>query len=305
MKKTFFLLFGLAFFALKPFAQTTVTDYDGNVYNTVTIGTQVWMAENLKVTHYRNGVDIPNVTSPTQWDSLITGAYCNYNNDTSISSTYGKLYNWYTVIDNQNIAPTGWHVPSNADWSILIEFLGGDSVAGDKLKEIGTIHWQSPNAGATNETGFTALPSGARNIFGTFQSLGSGGYWWSSTALSPGNAYYQRIDYVYSDIYEMTNRAEHGFSVRCLRDSTTSINEIKNNENIQIYPNPAKTVVYLNYTETEIAKIQVYDMIGKCVIESSLTSGTNIIDVSKLSKGVYVIKIIGHNWTVQRKLTKD
>jgi uncharacterized protein (TIGR02145 family) len=138
----------------------TVTDIDGNIYHTVTIGTQVWMVENLKTTKYRNGDPIPNVTG-NAWAALTTGAYCWYNNDAATyKATYGALYNWYAVADSRNIAPTGWHVPTDAEWTTLTTFLGGESVAGGKLKETGTNHWTSPNTGATNETGFTALPGG-------------------------------------------------------------------------------------------------------------------------------------------------
>lgn len=138
----------------------TVTDYDGNVYQTVLIGDQCWMMENLKVTHYRNGDPIPHVTDGVTWGNLTSGAYCNYNNDEGNVATYGRLYNWYAVDDSRNIAPAGWHVPSDAEWQTLVDYLGGDAVAGGKMKEAGTTHWASPNTGATNESGFTALPGG-------------------------------------------------------------------------------------------------------------------------------------------------
>jgi uncharacterized protein (TIGR02145 family) len=138
----------------------TVKDFEGNVYKTITIGTQTWMADNLRTTKYRNGDAIPEVTDSSAWINLITGAYCNYNNtrnnDTIVS--YGRFYNLYAVTDNRNICPTGWHVSTDAEWTTLTDYLGGASVAGDKLKEKGTTHWESPNAGATNEIGFTALP---------------------------------------------------------------------------------------------------------------------------------------------------
>jgi uncharacterized protein (TIGR02145 family) len=154
-------------------------DNDGNNYRTVKIGTQVWMAENLKTTKYRNGDPIPNVTDGPAWWNLPTGAYCNSDNDVNLWTTYGRLYNWYAVNDSRNIAPAGWHVPTDYEWSKLIAYLG--SLPGDKLREEGTEHWLSPNTDATNETGFTALPGGYRDNTGTFISIGSNGYWWSST----------------------------------------------------------------------------------------------------------------------------
>ena len=198
--------------------QNTVTDYDGNVYHTLTIGTQVWMAENLRVTHYRNGSIIPEVTDNTSWSALTTGAYCGYDNSTFYSDIYGMLYNWYAVQDSRNIAPIGWHIPSDAEWTILFDYLGGEFVAGGKLKETGTTHWVSPNTGATNEKGFTALPGGIRGPDGVFSLLGNNGCWWSSTEDISGSAYgpiiYSGINSTSLSIY-YKNAA---LSVRCLKD---------------------------------------------------------------------------------------
>ena len=196
----------------------TVTDIDGNVYNTVTIGTQVWMVENLKTTKYRDGTSIPNVTDNISWSNLTTGAYCDYSNTPSNSATYGKLYNWYAATNAHNIAPTGWHVPTDADWTTLTTYLGGEGVAGGKLKETGTTHWQSPNIGATNETGFTALPGGYRRYYGPFVSVGFFGYWWSATENYATFAWSRYMSYDDSDVYRDTDGKELGFSVRCVRD---------------------------------------------------------------------------------------
>ena len=158
---------------------TTLPD----VYQTITIGTQVWMAENLKATHFRNGDAIPHVTDGATWQSLTTGAYCEYNNDINNVATYGRLYNWYAVNDYRNIAPVGWHVPIDAEWQTLVDYLGGWEVAGGKMKEAGTANWVSPNTGATNESGFSALPGGRRHVIGSgyYENMGYSGYFWSST----------------------------------------------------------------------------------------------------------------------------
>jgi|GEM_PF-2381307 len=195
----------------------TVTDIDGNVYNTITIGTQVWMVENLKTTHYRNGDAIPNVTDNGQWYWLMTGAYCNYDNDVNNSTIYGKLYNWFAVNDSQNIAPTGWHVSSDDDWDTLAIYLGGRSIAGDKLKEAGTSHWYSPNAGATNETGFTALPGGYRNYDGSFIGISYQGNWWSSSRIA---TYANFINMLYEEscVFSLYTDKAAGNSVRCVKD---------------------------------------------------------------------------------------
>ena len=197
---------------------STMTDQDGNVYKTVKIGNQWWMTENLKVTHYRNGEAIPNVTDNTEWSNLTTGAYCANNNDNGNVSTYGLLYNWYAVNDSRNIAPAGWHVPTNDEWQTLVDNLSGSSVAGGKLKETGTVHWLSPNTGATNESGFTALPGGYRNYDGTFYSIGVEAVYWSATMYSSFHAWLRRLSYIYSGVYRNGFSKLDGCSVRLLRD---------------------------------------------------------------------------------------
>jgi uncharacterized protein (TIGR02145 family) len=199
----------------------TLTDQDGNVYKTVTIGTQTWMAENLRATTYNDGTSISNVTRATEWVNLTTGAYCNWNNTTNTDTiaTYGRMYNWYAV-NKGKLCPTGWHVPADAEWSTLTNYLGGENVAGGKLKETGTTHWLSPNTGATNETGFTALPGGYRYIEGTFYSVGNYGLWWSGSATEFDVTYaWERfIDYSNSNVYRFDDNKELGYSVRCVRD---------------------------------------------------------------------------------------
>lgn len=200
--------------------QQIVTDFDGNVYHTVTIGTQVWMVEDLKVTHYRNGDPIPNETDGPTWIGLSTGAYCDYNNDPNNSTTYGRLYNWFAVTDSRYIAPAGWHIPSYTEWSTLIAYLGGSSTAGGKLKEAGTTHWQSPNAGATNETGFTALPTGYRDINGSFVFIYINGSLWSSTEYPSVNTYAWLcgLNYSVGDASMGYYSKNNGLAVRCIKD---------------------------------------------------------------------------------------
>ncbi len=199
-------------------ASGTVTDIDGNVYQTVTIGTQVWMAENLKVTRYRNGDAIPNVTDGGTWGGLTTGAYCSYNNDEDNVATYGRLYNWYAAVDARNIAPVGWHVPNDADWQTLVDYLGGGGVAGGKMKETGTTHWLSPNTGATNESGFSALPGGSRGDNGFYYSIGSAALFWSSTEYSSSYARSRHLLHAYSEVYQDNDDKGVGISVRGVKD---------------------------------------------------------------------------------------
>ncbi len=199
-----------------------ITDIDGNIYNTVTIGTQVWMKENLKVTHYRNGDAIGNITDNTIWSNLTTGAYCWYNNDeASNKPTYGALYNFYAVDNIKNLCPSGWHVPTHSEFTTLTDYLGGLTVAGGKLKESGYIHWLSPNTGADNISGFTALPSGTRSNDGTFFDIRSTGTWWSSTVSSTNPTIYawrRGLGNNYANVGVIATNKELGFSVRCVKD---------------------------------------------------------------------------------------
>ena len=205
---------------------STVTDIDGNVYRTVKIGTQVWMAENLKTTKYRNGDSIANVTNDASWKALTTGAFCWYKNNVANKATYGGLYNWFAVADSRNIAPIGWHVATDAEWTNLTDFLGGEDVAGGKLKESGIRHWDSPDfhvtnssGFATNSSGFTALPGGGRNNDdGTFYGVGYGGNWWSSTAVGVSVAWNRSLYCISADFGRYDSYKEGGFSVRCMRD---------------------------------------------------------------------------------------
>ncbi len=207
----------------------TVIDIDSNVYKTITIGTQTWMAENLKVTRYRNGDAIPNVTDTSAWNHITTGAYCDYNNTQSNSTIYGRLYNWYAVNDSRKIAPAGWHIPSDGEWNILEKYLDNtvDTTAtgcvgtdiGKKLKEAGTTHWNSPNTGADNSSGFTALPSGGAHMSESpFLSICSYGYWWTASESYTNIALYRYLFYNSSTVARYNSYKIYGFSVRCLKD---------------------------------------------------------------------------------------
>ena len=196
----------------------SVSDNDGNTYKTIQIGTQTWMAENLKTTKYNDGTVIPLVTDGTAWAALSTPGYCWYSNDAATyKATYGALYNWYTV-NTGKLCPTGWHVPTDAEWTTLTTYLGGESNAGGKLKESGTIHWLSPNTGANNSSGFTTLPGGYRNYNGSFLGIGGDGYWWSSTEYATYIAWYRYMYYYLSNVYRSDFYKLGGFSVRCLKD---------------------------------------------------------------------------------------
>ena len=186
----------------------------------ITIGTQKWMIVNLDIVTYRNGDTIPQVTDTKTWAGLTTGAWCYYNNDAAIGAKYGKLYNWYAVNDSRGLAPQGWHIPTDAEWVTLSNFLGGDNVAGGKLKEAGTLNWRSPNTGS-NVSGFSALPGGARYPDGQFTYVGDLGFWWSATkalASSPDAAWSQYLSWHIDRLYGLNSYNSNGFSVRCIKD---------------------------------------------------------------------------------------
>jgi uncharacterized protein (TIGR02145 family) len=190
-------------------------------YPSVTICCQIWMSKNLDVTTYRNGDLIPQVTNGADWRALTTGAWCYLNNDPAMGAIYGKLYNWYAVNDPRGLAPAGWHIPIDFEWTLLSKCLGGDAVAGAAMKETGTTHWMPTNIGATNSSGFTALPGGYRNIGGVFYRIGTGGgYFWSSTATDyrPGFSWLRALDFSNNINRRTNNQMQDGYSVRCVKD---------------------------------------------------------------------------------------
>jgi len=206
-----------------------VTDIDGNVYHIVKIGNQFWLAENLKTTRYRNGDQVPEVTGESAWNVLGTGAYCSYQNSTANAADYGYLYNWFAAADARGLAPEGWHIPTDAEWRTLelalgmtteqangIDWRGTDE--GGKLKEEGSTHWSGTNTGATNETGFTALPGGARDADGSFTNIGYEGLFWTSSAANASNGWYRVLQAQYATIGRGVTLKKKGFSVRCIRD---------------------------------------------------------------------------------------
>jgi uncharacterized protein (TIGR02145 family) len=225
MKNPLILLLGMILF------YSCSTTSDGKTETTAeVIGTQTWTTKNLDVTTYSDGTVIPQVTDPVAWDMLTTGAWCYYNNDSANGTTYGKLYNWYAVAgiwneasktdatQRKKLAPTGYHIPSDSEWTTLTTFLGGQTVAGGKMKTTGTSLWLAPNTDATNSSGFTGLPEGFRGSYGVFHYIGNSGFWWSSSEFDTARAWDCILSY--NTGYASRNRGDkiNGFSVRCLRD---------------------------------------------------------------------------------------
>jgi uncharacterized protein (TIGR02145 family) len=200
--------------------QKIITDIDGNTYETVIIGEQVWMKENLRTTRYNNGdtigttypdtLDISNEFEPKyQWA---------YKGDESNVEVYGRLYTWYVISDERKVCPTGWHVPTTTDWITLFDYLGGGKDAANKLKEAGTQHWKGPNSNATNASGFTALPAGSRWLYGEFVQLGEFGHYWTSEQHEPGIAY--RVLFRHDDNIDKQfggSYSKNAWPIRCVK----------------------------------------------------------------------------------------
>ncbi len=304
MKKSILLFAGLAFLGCISQAQTVV-DYDGNVYDTVIIGTQVWMKQNLKVTHYNDGLLIPNVPDSVAWGNLTTGARCYYNRDSAAwDPVYGALYNGYTINDERNICPVGWHVSTDMEWQTAETYLGIDD-AGGMMKEAGTAHWVSPNTGATNSSGFTGLPGGMRDLSNSFNAMGENGLWWTST---PFNETWTWSTYLWT----MNTGVDHnpapkypGLSIRCVMDISSGHKDIQLQELIRIYPNPATSKVSIEYNSNQDLNLQVFNMAGQCILQDELDDKLTEIDIRSLSQGIYVIQISGEDWTIRKKLIKE
>jgi len=183
----------------------------------ITIGTQTWTLKNLDVVKYRNGDPIQQVSDPGQWASLTTGAWCYYFNNSSNNAAYGKLYNWYAVNDSRGLAPAGWHIPTDIEWTTLTTFLGGETDAGGKMKS--TSLWTTPNTGATNTSGFTGLPGGGRDFGGTVvYDNGNGGVWWSSTENTSTSAWKRTLYFSAATVNRSFDGKASGYSIRCIKD---------------------------------------------------------------------------------------
>ncbi len=218
MKKAL-LIFVIVSFCISCSKENTIVEPKVKIYETVTIGNQVWMVKNLDVDHYRNGDQISEVRDQNEWSLNEKGAWCYYDNSSDSGVKYGKLYNWYAVIDPRGLAPAGFHIPSDEEWSILNTYLGGVGIAGGKLKESDLTHWFSPNIGATNESGFSALPGGMRFSDSPYGFVGSHGVWWSTSGDNVSGVWCR---YLYHDNAGMGRNhgaKKNAFSVRCIKDN--------------------------------------------------------------------------------------
>jgi uncharacterized protein (TIGR02145 family) len=316
MKKTILLLASVGFFTVNNLAQT-VSDLDGNIYDTVHIGSQVWMKENLKTTKYNDGSLIPLVKDSIAWFTLTSSAYCWYKNDSvTYKNTYGALYNWYTINTNK-LCPAGWHVPSNAEWHIMILTLDPaaqdcycteSSNAGDAIKEAGLTNWGTGNNG-NNSSGFTALGAGFRNYYNkSFQGKTAVTYFWTSTPNTPyATVWHRWMSNNSSNVYEYLDQKIQGMSVRCIQDAGTTGEYINTNPKniLKTYPNPAIDILYIDCSEKMNIQMQVYNMIGDCIMQKELNAGINAVDIKSLINGIYIVQFTGIDWREQYKFIKE
>lgn len=278
-----------------------LTDVDGNIYNTVDICNQTWMKENLNVSKYKNGDVIPGPLTASEWRNTTSGGWkWAYN---SQNSGYGKLYNWYAVIDSRGLAPEGWHIPSDVDYTTLTDCLGGKDIAGIKMKEAGNIHWIN-NSNATNESGFTALPSGYIYVAGQTTPSTSLGYFcflWSSSNDVTVFRLYNNYD-SFSSQTDISQK-NYGYAVRCIKNSNLS-NEIFKNKECFISPNPTHSILNLSVNEgIKIDKVTIVDVTGKVVLEQ--TENLSKINVEQLAKGVYILTAYAGDKKYQEKFIKE
>jgi uncharacterized protein (TIGR02145 family) len=306
MKKVLFPMVILALFSGRNTAQV-VSDYDGNTYDTVMIGTQVWLKENLRVTHYNNGDLIPNITDNTVWAGTVTGARCYYNNDSaSYDTVYGVLYNWYAVSDSRHLCPAGWHVSSNAEWQTAENYLGSDAVAGGKMKEEGTLHWSSPNTGATNASRFTGLPGGMRDpVNNIFTTLHENGLWWTSSTTSQ-YAWSTYLWYLFAGVDHNPAPKKYGLSIRCIQDINIGFESNRAGPVFNFYPNPAYDMVSVEAGSlTGNSCISIVSVTGQVILNQLLLSPVTMINLNYLRAGVYFIHYSDGDKTEVKKIIKQ
>jgi uncharacterized protein (TIGR02145 family) len=277
----------------------TVADWDGNLYDVVEIGEQTWIQQNLKSLHYSDGTPIPDVRS--------------YNDSDSLSEIYGRLYTWDAAMKNstvpgaQGICPEGWHIPTTQEFIELEDFLGGPSVAGAAMKEEGTDHWNPPNTGATNSSGLTILPGGEYDTpNGVYQFLGEYAVLWTSTEISSNKARERFLAYnsTASMIYDWHKSLN--YSIRCVKDATTSTSGINQNHNLLITPNPVRNEgIIVLPSGTKSGEITIFMINGKKVRSFKTKGGySNKIDASSLNPGLYVVLFVNEDFTAKTPLVK-
>lgn len=284
-----------------------LTDIDGNSYSTIIINGREWMSENLKTTHYANNDEIPYAGTSFDWQNTTSGLLTYFNNDQLTIPNQGIYYNGYAVIDQRNVCPSGWHVPTRTEWVSLFSFLDSNTdttanaslvisqTAGGYLKALNSevlVDWNSPNQGATNNAGFTGIAGGMVNQYFVSSQSGQYGYWWSSTPTSTYSTRFYRLAYDIAGVYTAANYNLFGFTVRCISDNITT--GTSDNEDIKtiVYPNPAYDRLFIiSGTELTGKNYIITDHLGRIVLSSTISQNEPAIDISYLPEGVYLLSI--------------
>ena len=289
-----------------------VADFDGYKYQTVIIGKQEWMSENLRTSHYANGDVIPNIQDSLNWDTLTIGAWVYYANDSlHYAQDYGKYFNFAAAVDSRNVCPTNWRVPSEADWDSLSFFLGGPWAAGGKLKD--TLLWNSPNAGGTNSTGFNARPGGNRvarypsggpssgPIRFVFENVGDYAYYWSIWNQHPTTRRTWELEYNRTLLWDRNTSYKTAANIRCMRDTlfSTSINNIEKTQSLyNIFPNPTRGSLTISTEDVQVElEIRLYSLYGQLLEVKYVTKSNQISFDINGGSGIYFLEIKNHEGT--------
>lgn len=305
--------------SIMPRDPQTLTDIDGNIYNTIKIGTQTWMVENLKTTHYRNGDAILNITDNLEWTAYRAGAWCDFNNDAYNGIKYGKMYNWYVIGDSRGITPVGWHVPTDTEWTTLTNYLIANgfnydgTTSGNKIaKSLATkTDWNFYNTAGVvgndlttnNITGFSALPSGLRGYKGVFGDFGNSAWWWSSTETDFWDVWCTYLFYGNRGVLRVNTGKTNGFNIRCILDNpSTEAPKTEINNYIKIYPNPTSESFHVSGLNG-IATLKLTDFSGKELLVKQV-SNNETISICSLPKGLYVVRIFTMNEVIEMKILK-
>lgn len=279
--------FSFSFIAQSPIAGAGVFDVEGNFYASIVLeNEQEWMAENLKSKLFSNGDSIQKIAQNSLWQVANSAAYSVYNQDESNGLTFGNLYNWFVTIDERNICPQGWHVPTSNEWTAFSDLLGGNGVAGGKIKHEDTLFWKAPNTGATNESLFSGLPAGCRYDGGNFANLEKYAYWWTATQLDNQYGWYQSTNYLSDNLVKNYTKKQAGYSIRCLKNQAVSIDESVNDLTFSVSPNPFSENITIK--SKEIGKTLILQNLnGETIQVFQLNSISEVFTIEQLRKGIY------------------
>jgi uncharacterized protein (TIGR02145 family) len=283
------ICFSCTVLAQFPSQGSGVFDIEDNFYRTINLENgQEWMSENLKTKLFSNGDSIESLVLNNEWQVANTAAFSTYNESDTISETYGNLYNWFVTIDERNICPMGWHIPTDNEWTDYSDLLGGNGVAGGKMKIEDTLFWKAPNVGATNESLFSGLPAGCRYDGGNFANIEKYAYWWTSSQLDTQFGWYRSTNYLSDNLVKNYANKQAGYSIRCVKNQVTSIEENNGSVSFSVVPNPF--LENITVKSKEIGRILlIQNLEGETIHNIIVNSFSEVIALEHLRKGIYFI----------------